>query len=107
MKLEKKIKRKVSKSIKEAVGLKKKPVDRNNFSAKTISEIRKFQHNRCAYPGCGFKGYRLQRDHIRGRDDNTFENCQLLCPTHHDLKSRIDKKKSIIGKRLRKQEGVK
>jgi 5-methylcytosine-specific restriction endonuclease McrA len=96
-----KIKRRVKKTVKKAVGLEKdKP--RKNFSVKTKAEIRKFQRGYCAFPGCSNKK-RLAYDHIRGRDDNSFENCQLLCEDHHRLKSDNDKAKQKIGKRLRKE----
>ena len=106
MKTKTRVKRNVAKAVKLAVGLQKKPIPRNDFKKETITAVRRFQHGYCAYPGCK-KRNRLQKDHIRGRDDNSFENCQLLCPDHHDLKTRIDKKKAIIGKRLRKAEKIK
>jgi len=101
MKLENKIKRKISKSVKKAVGLQKKPVDRNNFSIKTIAAIRKFQKGYCEVDGCSERRY-LEKDHIRGRDNSSAENCQLLCPYHHRQKTRRDKIRKQIAKRLEK-----
>ena len=102
MKTSIKIKRKVTKTVKKAVGI-QKDTPRYNFSKKIKDEILYFQHNHCAFPGCRVTRL-LEADHIRGRDDNTFENCQLLCPYHHALKTKIDKKKAAIGRRLRTQE---
>ena len=96
-----KIKRRVKKTVKKAVGL-QKDKKRMSFTRKTVAEIRKFQHGYCAYPGCSNKKL-LEADHIRGRDDNSFENCQLLCPYHHRLKSRIETKKVKIGRKLRNE----
>tara|TARA_Y100001936_G_C15642850_1_gene442366 strand:+ start:87 stop:434 length:348 start_codon:yes stop_codon:yes gene_type:complete len=97
-----KIKRKVKKTVKKAVGL-QKDIPRKPFSKKTKDEILHFQNNHCAFPGCRVTRL-LEADHIRGRDDNTFENCQFLCPYHHALKTKIDKKKLAIGRKLRKEE---
>jgi hypothetical protein len=99
MKLEKKIKRKISKTVKTAVGLQKKPVKRNNFSRQTITAIRQFQKGYCAVNGCSERRF-LEADHIRGRDNNTAENCQLLCPYHHRQKTRRDRIRKQITKRL-------
>ncbi len=101
MKLEKKITRKISKTVKTAIGLKKKPTVRSNFSVKTIAEIRKFQKGFCEVYGCSERRY-LEADHIRGRDDNSSSNCQLLCPTHHRMKTRRDGIRKQIAKRLEK-----
>jgi len=101
MKLEKKIKRKISKSVKIAVGLQKSPSKRNDFSKKTILAIRKFQKGFCASSGCSQRKY-LEVDHIRGRDNNSAENCQLLCPFHHRQKTRMDRIRKQIAKRLEK-----
>ena len=40
----------------------------------------------------------LEFDHIRGRSNNSIENCQALCPTHHRLKTKRDAIKAKITK---------
>ena len=106
MKLENKIKRKISKSVKNAIGLQRRPPKRNDFSRNTISSIRKFQKGFCEVYGCGEKRY-LEADHIRGRDDNSASNCQLLCPTHHRMKTRRDRIRKQIAKKLENGKEVK
>jgi 5-methylcytosine-specific restriction protein A len=45
----------------------------------------------CEEPGCGYGEGRLYLDHIRERSDGGAEldpsNTQILCPTHHALKT--------------------
>ncbi len=101
MKLETKIKRKIGNKVKTMVGLKKKPSVRNNFSRDTLTAIRKFQRGYCAVDGCSERRF-LEADHIRGRIDNSAENCQFLCPHHHRMKTRHDRIKKQIAKRLKK-----
>ena len=99
MKTKTKIKKSISKTIKKVVGIKKKEIPRNNFSRKTKAAIREFQHGYCATNGCNVKKL-LELDHIRGRDDSSAENCQLLCPFHHREKSNKDRIRKQIAKRL-------
>ena len=101
MKLKKKIKRKISTSIKKAVGLQKSPTKSKLFSRNTKSSIRKFQKGFCEVYGCDKRRF-LEYDHIRGHDDNSASNCQLLCPTHHRMKTRRDGIRKKIAKRLEK-----
>ena len=102
MKTTTKIKKKIGNSVKTAVGLKKKPIVRSNFSVKTKAEIRRFQKGFCEVYGCSERRY-LEADHIRGRDDNSASNCQFLCPTHHRMKTRRDRIRKQIAKRLEKE----
>jgi len=101
MKTKTKIKKTIGKKIKIAIGLNKKPIGRNNFSVKTITEIRKFQKGFCEVYGCSERRY-LDADHIRGRENNSASNCQLLCPTHHRMKTRRDKIRKQIANKLEK-----
>ena len=103
MRLENKIKRKITKTVKASIGLQKKPIPRNNFSKRTIEEIRKFQHGYCAVNGCNIRKL-LEHDHIRGRDNSSAENCQLLCPFHHRQKTRRDAKRKQIAKKIKSEE---
>jgi hypothetical protein len=97
-----KVKRTIKKKIETSLGIKKAPPDRKNFSRKTIAAIRRFQHGYCAVNGCNIK-LLLQADHIRGRDDNTAMNCQLLCPYHHSQKTNRDRIRKKITKQLEKE----
>lgn len=101
MKTSTKIKKTIGNKVKTVVGIKKKPVPRNSFSVKTIAEIRKFQKGYCEVYGCSERRY-LEADHIRGRDDNSASNCQLLCPTHHRMKTKRDRIRKQIAKKLEK-----
>jgi len=101
MKTSTKIKKKIGNSVKTAVGIKKKPIKRKTFSTKTIAEIRRFQKGYCEVYGCSERRY-LEADHIRGRDDNSASNCQLLCPTHHRMKTRRDRIRKQIARKLEK-----
>ena len=99
MKTSTKIKKSLGNKVKTVVGLKKKPPVRNNFSKETLSAIRQFQKGYCAIDGCRERRF-LEADHIRGRTDNTAENCQYLCPHHHRMKTRHDRIRKQIAKRL-------
>ena len=102
MKTSIKIKRGVKKKVEEALGIKKTPPRRATFSRKTIAAIRQFQHGYCAVNGCNEKKL-LEADHIRGRDDNTAINCQLLCPFHHRQKTNRDRIRKKIAKQLEEE----
>ena len=101
MKLKTKIKKNIKESVKKAIGLQKSPPKRKSFSKNTISSIRKFQKGFCEVYGCSERRY-LEADHIKGHDDNSASNCQLLCPTHHRMKTRRDGIRKQIAKRLEK-----
>jgi len=94
-----KIKRGIKKGLKQAVGLEKKPIPRNEFSDLTRSVIRRFQKGVCEVPGCRERRF-LEYDHIRGRNNNSAENCQLLCRNHHALKTRRDKIRRKLARDL-------
>ncbi len=91
-------------SIKEAFGFKKPKEPRYVFSKKTQRIILKIQNYRCGIFGCKFRNSKLlEFDHIRRRSDNTIENCQALCPTHHRLKTKRDALKARISKTEQKK----
>ncbi|MEX0861592.1 HNH endonuclease signature motif containing protein [Nitrosopumilus sp.] len=75
-------------------------IPRNNFPATVKEAIRKIQHNRCAIPHCTNTEY-FEFDHIKGRDDNTLSNCQMLCKFHHQMKSNEDAIKKRIEENLK------
>ena len=102
MKTSIKIKRGIKKKVESTLGIKKSPPARKTFSRKTIAAIRQFQHGYCAVNGCNIK-LLLHADHIRGRDDNTAMNCQLLCPYHHSQKTNRDRIRKQITKRLEEE----
>jgi hypothetical protein len=72
---------------------------RINFPQKVKDAIRKIQKNSCAHYGCKNKGF-FEFDHIRGRDDNSLSNCQMLCMYHHRIKTNEDAIKLRIEKNL-------
>ncbi len=74
-------------------------IPRNHFPQKVKDAIRKIQKNRCAYHGCKNTGF-FEFDHIRGRDDNSLSNCQMLCMYHHRIKTNEDAIKQRIEKNL-------
>ena len=75
------------------------PIPRNNFSQKIKDAIKKFQKNRCAVYACKNSEF-FEFDHIKGRDDNSLSNCQMLCMYHHRIKTNQDAIKNIIEKNL-------
>jgi len=75
-------------------------VPRNIFHVTVKDAIRKIQHNRCAIPHCTNTEY-FEFDHIKGRDDNSLSNCQMLCKFHHQMKSNVDAIKIRIEKNLK------
>lgn len=99
MKTSKKVKRTIKKGIKQAIGLEKKPIPRNDFSNITKSVIRRFQKGVCEVPNCRERRF-LDYDHIRGRDNNSAENCQLLCKNHHALKTKRDRIRRKLARDL-------
>ena len=70
---------------------------RNNFSKKVKDAIRMIQKGRCAIKGCHNSDF-FEFDHIRGRDDNSLSNCQMLCMYHHQVKTNEDAIKGRIEK---------
>ncbi|MDF2422497.1 MAG: HNH endonuclease, partial [Nitrosopumilus sp.] len=66
---------------------------------KNKDAIREIQRGRCAYRGCKNTEF-FEYDHIRGRDDNSLSNCQMLCMYHHRLKTNEDAIKKRIEKDL-------
>jgi hypothetical protein len=74
-------------------------IPRNNFSQKVKDATRKRQGNKCAFFGCRSRDF-FEFDHIKGRDDNSFSNCQMLCLFHHQLKTNEDAIKAKIEKNL-------
>ena len=75
------------------------PTPRNSFSQKIKYTIRKMQRNRCKIPDCRNRDF-FEFDHIKGRDDNSLSNCQMLCLYHHQLKTNEDAIKLRIEKNL-------
>jgi len=102
MKTSIKIKRGIKKKVESTLGIKKSPPDRKTFSRKTIAAIRQFQHGYCAVNQCN-ETKLLEKDHIRGSDDNTAVNCQLLCPFHHRQKTNRDRIRKQIKNRLEEE----
>ena len=70
---------------------------RNNFPKKVKDAIRMIQNGRCAIKGCPNSDF-FEFDHIRGRDDNSLPNCQMLCMYHHQVKTNLDAIKARIEK---------
>ena len=64
-------------------------VPRNHFPQKVKDAVRKIQRNRCKVQGCRNTGF-FEFDHIKGRDDNSLSNCQMLCLYHHRVKTNED-----------------
>lgn len=76
---------------------------RNNFKPEVIEKVLKLQRYRCAVPRCRFpsNSWRfLEKDHIKGREDNSITNCQLLCPFHHRLKTKMEMQKTVAGRKM-------
>lgn len=46
----------------------------------------------------------MEFDHIRGRSNNSIENCQALYPTHHRLKTKHDAVKIRIAKSIQNKK---
>lgn len=75
------------------------PIPRNNFSQKVKDAIRKIQRNRCKVQGCRNHDF-FEFDHIKGREDNSLSNCQMLCLYHHQQKTNEDAIIARIQKNL-------
>ena len=95
-----KMKKKIIKKIGRAIFPKPKPPKRNYFPEEVRNAILRYQRYECANFKCHNKGF-LRFDHIRGRSDNSLENCQALCPMCHARKTRIDLTKKTLAKRIR------
>jgi len=102
-------------------------IPRKVFPKEVVEKVLRLQRYRCAVPRCRFprNSWRfLEIDHIKGRDDNSITNCQLLCPFHHRLKTKMEirkrkavgeisgrrtastgRKKTRTGRRIRKTSG--
>lgn len=105
MKAKTKIKRGIIKTIKKGLGLTKSPPKRRGFSEETKKTILRIQYYRCAVFGCKFRNsHLLEFDHINGRSNNTLRNCQVLCPTHHRLKTLREHKITQAEKRLQSKK---
>lgn len=74
-------------------------IPRNHFPQKIKDAIRKIQRNRCAVYGCKNTDF-FEFDHIKGREDNSLSNCQMLCMHHHRIKTNQDAIKTRIEKNL-------
>ena len=75
------------------------PIPRNHFSQKVKDAISKIQGNRCAVDGCRNNEF-FEFDHIKGRNDNSLSNCQMLCRYHHQRKTNEDAIKIRIEQNL-------
>lgn len=78
-------------------------VPRKQFPPEIIERVLKIQRYRCAVPRCGFPKNSwkfLEKDHIKGRDDNSITNCQMLCPFHHRLKTKMEGIKRTAGRQI-------
>ena len=95
------MKKKIIKKITRAIIPRRKPPKRVGFSEETKKAILRYQRYECANFRCHNKGF-LRFDHIRGRSDNSLENCQALCPMCHARKTRIDLTKQTLAKRIRR-----
>lgn len=78
---------------------KPEPIKRKYFTQEIKNRIRRIQRGKCAH--CKrWEHYRYcEFDHIKGRNDNSITNCQMLCLKCHREKTRQDKIKSDISKR--------
>ena len=72
---------------------------RISFPQNVKDTIRKIQGNKCAIFGCRNYDF-FEFDHIKGREDNSLSNCQMLCLYHHQLKTNEDAIKLRIEKNL-------
>ncbi len=105
LKAKTKVKRSLTSGIKKALGLKKSPPIRRGFSEETKKTILKIQNYRCAVFGCKFRNSSLlEFDHINGRNNNSLRNCQVLCPTHHRLKTKRERLIIQAEKRIESQK---
>lgn len=99
------IKKDFIKISRKIFGIKPPKERRYAFSEETKKQVLRIQRYRCAIFGCKFRGWRLlEFDHIRGRSNNSLENCQALCPTHHRLKTKRDATKAKITKTSQNQK---
>ena len=73
---------------------KKGKTRRRSFSRDTKEHVLQSQNYRCKHCYKPFEhtdrgiGYLCDFDHIHGRNDDSFENCQALCPNCHARKTR-------------------
>ncbi len=69
--------------------------ERKDFSCAVRIDTLIEQGLLCNNPKC-HKAFQKERrphfDHIKGRSDNSFENCQALCPNCHEIKNQIENK---------------
>lgn len=72
---------------------------RRYFSKEIELEVLRLQKYRCASCGRGINDKdNRDADHIRGHDDNSIQNCQMLCLKCHRRKSRLDREKEKFAK---------
>lgn len=95
-----KMKKKIIKKIGRTIFPKRKPPKPVHFSEEVKRAVLRYQRYECANFKCHNKRF-LEFDHIRGNQNNSLENCQVLCPTCHRRKTRIDITKKAIAKRIR------
>jgi len=96
-----KLRKKIIKKISKAIIPRRKPAKRKGFSEETKKATLRFQRYECATFRCRNKRF-LEFDHIKGRSDNSIENCQALCPTCHRRKSRYDGRKTQFARKIRR-----
>ena len=93
------MKKELVKISKKLLGIKtKEPVIRKYFSQETKQQVRRIQRGRCAHCKRYEKYHYCQFDHIKGRNDNSISNCQMLCLKCHNDKTYQDRIKSKIAK---------
>ena len=83
---------------------KPEPIKRKYFTQAIKNQVRRVQRGKCAH--CKrWEHYRYcEFDHIKGRNDNSITNCQMLCLKCHNEKTRQDKIKLTISKRNAKKK---
>ena len=95
-----KLKKKIGKKIIKALFPKPKSPKWKAFPKEIQQAVLRYQRYECANFKCHNKRF-LEADHIRDHNNITLENCQMLCPTCHRRKTRIDTTKKAMAKRLR------
>ena len=80
---------------------------RKDFSGGVKVDTLIKQRLRCKNPKCRkvfTKERRPHFDHIHGRSDKSFENCQALCPNCHNTKSVNENKEDAERQRKEREE---
>ena len=78
---------------------------RKGFSEETKQQVRRIQKYRCAH--CNEEKQYYNFDHMRGRNDNSIQNCQMLCLDCNTRKTDQDREKAQIDKRRKKSNTTK